>query len=52
VDAAYERWKKGFDQIMSWERFNPESFLTEAEIDDWVRTTRHKVMYRDESKID
>jgi 5,6-dimethylbenzimidazole synthase len=49
---SYKRWKKRLDQIMSWDRFNPGNFMTEAEIDDWVKTQRHKVMYRDESKID
>src|SRR5262249_46528317 len=52
LKPSYKRWKKRLDQIMSWERFDPRDFLTEAEIDEWVRTTRHKVMYRDESKID
>jgi 5,6-dimethylbenzimidazole synthase len=36
----------------SSDRFNPDNFMTEAEIEEWVRTTRHKVMYRDESRID
>ena len=49
---SYKRWKKRLDQIMSWERFDPHGFLTDVEIDEWVKTTRHKVMYRDESKID
>jgi len=26
--------------------------MTDADIDEWIKTTRHKVMYRDESKID
>jgi len=37
---------------MSWDRFNPECGMTVEQIDEWVKTTRHKVMYRDESKID
>jgi len=49
---SYKRWKKRLDQIMSWDRFDPAQFMTEAQIDDWVRNTRHRVMYRDESKID
>ena len=49
---SYKRWKKRLDQIMSWERFNPDHWITDAQIDEWVKTTRHKVMYRDESKID
>jgi hypothetical protein len=26
--------------------------MTDAQIDKWIRTTRHQVMYCDESKID
>src|SRR5262249_62020793 len=52
LKPSYKRWKKRLDQIVSWGRFEPANFMTEAEIDEWVKTTRHKVMYRDESKID
>jgi hypothetical protein len=52
LKPSYKRWKKRLDQIMSWGRFNPDSCMTDAQIDEWVKTTRHKVMYRDESKID
>ena len=48
----YKRWKKEMDEIASWNRFDPAQFKSEAEIDDWVTTTRHKVMYRDESNVD
>jgi nitroreductase len=49
---SYKRWKKPLDQIMSWDRFNPECATTVAQIDEWIKNMRHKVMYRDESKID
>src|SRR5262245_22758102 len=52
LKPSYKRWKKRLDQIVSWERFEPANFMTEAEIEEWVKTTRHKAMYRDESKID
>ena len=52
LKPSYKRWKKRLDQIMSWDRFNPEHSMTDGQIDEWVRTTRHKVMYKDESKID
>lgn len=48
----YKRWKKRLDEIVSWERFDMRQYRTLAEIDEWVRETRHKVMYRDESKVD
>jgi 5,6-dimethylbenzimidazole synthase len=49
---SYKRWKKPLDQIMSWDRFNPECAATIEQIDEWIKTMRHKVMYRDESQID
>ena len=48
----YKRWKKTLPQILSWDRFNEANYMTVDEIDAWVREERHKVMYRDESKID
>lgn len=50
--ASYKRWKKQLGQIASWNRFNPENLWSEAQIDEWVKTQRHKVMYRDESQVD
>jgi 5,6-dimethylbenzimidazole synthase len=49
---SYKRWKRPLDQIMSWGRFNPECASTVEQIDEWIKSMRHKVMYRDESKID
>jgi 5,6-dimethylbenzimidazole synthase len=48
----YKRWKKTLRQIMSWDRFDLANLMTVEEIDAWVRETRHKVMYRDETKVD
>jgi hypothetical protein len=52
LKPSYKRWKKTLKQIMNWERFNPENYMTVEQIDEWIENTRHKVMYRDESKID
>jgi nitroreductase len=48
----YKRWKKTLPQIVSWDKFDMKNHQTLEEIDDWVRETRHKVMYRDEAKVD
>jgi 5,6-dimethylbenzimidazole synthase len=48
----YKRWKKKMSQIVHWERFDMANYMTIAQIDQWVREERHKVMCRDESKID
>ncbi|MBI4635450.1 MAG: nitroreductase family protein [Candidatus Rokubacteria bacterium] len=49
---SYKRWKKSLAEIMSWNRFDPRNFMTDEEIDRWIKTTRAKVMYRDESRVD
>lgn len=52
LKPSYKRWKKRLDQIVSWDRFNPDNVMTDEQIDEWVKTTRHKVMYRDETRVD
>jgi nitroreductase len=49
---AYKRWKKSLAEIVSWNRFDAAQYKTEAQIDEWVATTRHKVMYKDEKNVD
>ena len=50
--APYKRWKKRLDEIVNWDRFDPAHYWTEEQIEKWIRTQRHRVMYRDESNID
>ncbi|MGH7374328.1 MAG: nitroreductase family protein, partial [Candidatus Rokuibacteriota bacterium] len=52
LKPSYKRWKKRLDQIVSWDRFNPDNVMTDQQNDEWVKTTRHKVMYRDETRVD
>ncbi|MCC6608842.1 MAG: nitroreductase family protein [Burkholderiales bacterium] len=48
----YKRWKKDFDEIVSWDRFDPRQYRTLTQIDAWIQEKRSQVMYRDESKVD
>jgi nitroreductase len=48
----YKRWKKDLGAIVNWNRFDPAHHMTEAQIDEWVASTRHKVMYKDEKNVD
>jgi len=50
--TPYKRWKKTLPQIMNWDRFNMDNYMSVEQIDEWVREKRHQVMYKDESKID
>ncbi|MEO8717808.1 MAG: nitroreductase family protein [Burkholderiales bacterium] len=49
---AYKRWKKELGEIVNWNRFDPAHRMTEAQIDEWVASTRHRVMYKDEKNVD
>lgn len=49
---AYKRWKKQLGEIVSWNCFDPAHFMTEAQIDEWIATARHKVMYKDAKNVD
>ncbi|OGA18075.1 MAG: hypothetical protein A3G25_08705 [Betaproteobacteria bacterium RIFCSPLOWO2_12_FULL_63_13] len=48
----YKRWKKELHQIMNWDRFDMENYMSVEQIDAWIREKRSQVMYRDESKVD
>ena len=48
----YKRWKKSLDEIVHWDRFDRSHYPTDEQIEEWIRTQRHRVMYRDESNID
>lgn len=52
LKPSYKRWKKSLDQIMNWERFNPENYMSDQQVEEWIKKMRHQVMYRDASKID
>ena len=48
----YKRWKKSLADITNWNGFEPSHAMTDAAIEDWIATTRHKVMYRDGGNVD
>lgn len=52
LKPSYKRWKKELREIMSWERFNPDNFMSDEQLLEWTKTRRHKVMYKDESNVD
>jgi len=50
--SPYRRWKKCLGEIINWNKFDQSHFMTDAQIDEWIEKTRHKVMYRDAENID
>ena len=52
LKEIYKRWKKTPAEIINWDAFNPDNFLSDEELDKWIKEKRHKVMYKDAAKID
>lgn len=52
LNPPYKRYKRPLNQIVSWNLYNPDSYVTDEQIDEWMKTERHEWMYRDESKVD
>ena len=52
LKEPYKRWKKAPEEITHWDTFDRKNFMTDEELDVWIREKRHKVMYKDAAKID
>ena len=52
LKPSYKRWKKELPEIMNWDTFNMDNYWSEEEIAEWVKTKRHRVMYRDAENVD
>jgi nitroreductase len=49
---VYKRWKKQLNEIISWDRFDRNQFMSDADVEEWIATKRHRVMYRGEENVD
>ncbi len=48
----YKRWRRPLEEIAHWDRYDDKYFMTDSELEDWIKTRRHRVMYKDASKVD
>lgn len=48
----YKRWRRPPEEIIHWDRYDRDQFVSDDELDDWIRTRRHRVMYKDATKMD
>lgn len=52
AQAPYKRWRKPLEEISNRDQFDSAHFMTDDELDDWIKNRRHRVMYKDARKID
>ncbi len=48
----YKRWRRPLEEIRHVDGYDPQFFMSDEELDDWIKTRRHRVMFKDASKID
>jgi len=48
----YDRWKKPVSEMASFGQYDMAQHKSLDDIREWVKTTRHRVMYKDKSQID
>jgi len=52
LKPSYKRWKRELNEIVNWDKFNPDHRMTDEELNEWIKVRRHKVMYKDEANVD
>lgn len=48
----YKRWRRPIGEILHWDRYDQDHFMSDEELDDWIKNRRHRVMYKDATKVD
>ncbi|MFQ5914960.1 MAG: nitroreductase family protein [Nitrospinota bacterium] len=48
----YTRYKRPLEEIAHWGRYDAARTKMDEDIKDWIDNRRHKMMYRDEQKVD
>lgn len=48
----YKRWRRPIEEIAHWDHYDRSHFMSDEELKDWISDRRHRVMYKDASKID
>ena len=48
----YKRWRRSMEEIRHWDSYNAEHFMSDAELEDWIKTRRHRVMFKDANNVD
>ena len=52
AQKPYKRWRRPLDEIRHRDGYDRAQFMSDADLEEWIRTRRHRVMFRDASKID
>jgi 5,6-dimethylbenzimidazole synthase len=48
----YKRWRRPMEEILHRDRYDSDHFMSDDELQDWIRSRRHRVMYKDATNVD
>ncbi len=48
----YKRWRRSLEEILHWETYNNDHFMSDEELHDWIKKRRHRVMFKDAKNVD
>lgn len=48
----YKRWRRPAEEIVHWDSYDRGQLMTDEDLADWIRSRRHRVMYKDASNVD
>ena len=48
----YKRFRRSMAEIAHFDRYDQSQFMSDDELQDWIKTRRHKVMYKDATRVD
>lgn len=48
----YKRWRRGLDEIMHYDEYNHDHFMSDDELQEWIKKRRHRVMFKDANNVD
>ena len=51
-NPPYTRHKRPLAEIVSWNRYNRDSYTSDEQIDVWIKTERSRWMYKDDARVD
>src|SRR6056297_3507427 len=52
ANPPYKRWRRPAEEIVHWDSYDRGQFMTDEDLADWIRSRRHRVMYKDASNVD
>lgn len=50
--APYKRFRRPMHEIAHFDSYDMDQFMTDDELTEWIKKRRHRVMYKDASRVD